>query len=101
NASANRARRTGMVGIAGSTSCESGPLLQLDLAQALFEEAVGGDRLGVAAGVVRRDARGQHVDQEIGVWMQEERHRIARLARGLTRGIDPAVDGPGVDEGGQ
>gem|GEM_PF-2596898 len=46
-------------------------LLQLDLAQALLEEAVGGDRLRVPARVLRGDARGQHVDQEIRVRVQE------------------------------
>src|SRR4249919_1351231 len=73
---------------------QTGPrLLQLDLGQALFEVTVRGDRLRVPARVLRRDARGQHVDHEIRIRMQEERRRIAWLARLVTRRIDHAMRG--------
>src|SRR3989339_1399166 len=47
----------------------SARLFQLDLAQALFEIALGGDRFGVTARIVRGDRGRQHVDQEIRVRM--------------------------------
>src|SRR5690606_2626995 len=76
-------------------------LLQLDLAQALVEEALCGDRLRVPARVFGAGARGQHVDQEVRIRVQEERHRITRLARRLARGIDHAVDGGRIHVVGQ
>src|SRR3546814_4324942 len=60
-------------------------LFQLDLAQPLLEVALRGDRLGVAARVAGGDRRRQHVDQEVRVRVQEERHRVPRLPRLFAR----------------
>ena len=65
---------------------------QLDLAQPLLEVVVGGDRrpLRLLAGGHRLR---QRLDQEIRAEVEEEGHRIARVARAVGRRVDDPVRG--------
>src|SRR5215472_17250587 len=75
-------------------------LLQFDLAEPLLEIIVGGDRRPFR-GLARNESPGKRLDQEIRAKVQEERHRIARLARPVRRRIDYPMRGRGQDSVGQ
>jgi hypothetical protein len=66
-----------------------------------LQVSIGGDRRGIAIGIVRADAAGQSPDFEIAAQVQEERHRIAAEFRAFAAGIAHPVRGRGQHVIGQ
>src|SRR3954463_4173786 len=64
---------------------------ELYLAEPLEQVIVRGDRLGIKVRPLGRHAFGQGLDQEIRPEMEEEGHRVARMAAPLGRRVDHAV----------
>lgn len=71
-------------------TCSARWLNQLDLAQALLQIFVRGDRGSVAARVFRTHALRQRIERHVRIRAQEVRYRITRLACLLARRIDYA-----------
>lgn len=67
--------------------------LQPDLPQPLLQIIVGGDRLRIAIRVLCAHAAGERFDQIVGTEVEEERHRIARMAGAAGIGVAHAVRG--------